>query len=143
MADLLAKASPYLLLLSATPHSGKTEPFLHLLRLLDEQAFHILSVARQAERQFPDAKAEHLLDLLDRLYAKEPGRKVIIFTEAYKKYLYALDLRLEAAERIGIENIKKRRIASIRQEKEKMQAEYAYKSKLCPVFKPVFLAFME
>ncbi len=63
--------------------------------------------------------------------------------QAYRKYLYALDLRLEAAERIGIENIKKRRIASIRQEKEKIQAEYAYKSKLCPVFKPVFLAFME
>lgn len=63
--------------------------------------------------------------------------------QIYRKYLYALDLRLEAAERIGIENIKKRRIESIRKEKEKIQAEYAYKSKLCPVFKPVFLAFME
>lgn len=36
---LLSKASPYLLLLTATPHNGKTEPFLRLLRLLDEQAF--------------------------------------------------------------------------------------------------------
>lgn len=36
---LLSKASPYLLLLTATPHNGKTEPFLRLVRLLDEQAF--------------------------------------------------------------------------------------------------------
>ncbi|OON96453.1 MAG: helicase [Candidatus Epulonipiscium fishelsonii] len=36
---LLSQASPYLLLLSATPHNGKTEPFLRLVRLLDEGAF--------------------------------------------------------------------------------------------------------
>ena len=36
---LLSQASPYLLLLSATPHTGKTEPFLRLVRLLDEEAF--------------------------------------------------------------------------------------------------------
>lgn len=36
---LLAQASPYLLLLTATPHNGKTEPFLRLVRLLDEDAF--------------------------------------------------------------------------------------------------------
>lgn len=36
---LLSQASPYLLLLSATPHNGKTEPFLRLVRLLDEAAF--------------------------------------------------------------------------------------------------------
>lgn len=39
MASMLAQASPYLLLLTATPHSGKTEPFMRLLRLLDEAAF--------------------------------------------------------------------------------------------------------
>ena len=36
---LLSQSSPYLLLLSATPHNGKTEPFLRLVRLLDEKAF--------------------------------------------------------------------------------------------------------
>ncbi len=36
---LLSQSSPYLLLLSATPHNGKTEPFLRLVRLLDEEAF--------------------------------------------------------------------------------------------------------
>lgn len=36
---MLSQASPHLLLLTATPHSGKTEPFLRLMRLLDEDAF--------------------------------------------------------------------------------------------------------
>lgn len=36
---LLSQASPYLLLLSATHHNGKTEPFLRIVRLLDEEAF--------------------------------------------------------------------------------------------------------
>lgn len=39
LGNLLSQASPYLLLLSATPHNGKTEPFLRLIRLLDEEAF--------------------------------------------------------------------------------------------------------
>lgn len=39
LGHLLSQASPYLLLLTATPHSGKTEPFLRLIRLLDEAAF--------------------------------------------------------------------------------------------------------
>ena len=39
LGHLLSQASPYLLLLSATPHNGKTEPFLRLVRLLDKEAF--------------------------------------------------------------------------------------------------------
>ena len=39
LGKLLARSSPYLLMLTATPHSGKTEPFLRLIRLLDEEAF--------------------------------------------------------------------------------------------------------
>jgi len=39
LGRLLAKASPYLLLLTATPHNGKSEPFLRLVRLLDRGAF--------------------------------------------------------------------------------------------------------
>ena len=39
LGHLLSQASPYLLLLSATPHNGKTEPFLRLVRLLDADAF--------------------------------------------------------------------------------------------------------
>jgi SNF2 family DNA or RNA helicase len=40
----LAEASPYLLLLSATPHQGKSDSFRRLVSLLDDQAFPDSSV---------------------------------------------------------------------------------------------------
>ncbi len=44
----LAEAAPYLLLLSATPHQGKTDAFYRLVSLLDAQAFpDINSVTRE------------------------------------------------------------------------------------------------
>ena len=44
----LAGAAPYLLLLSATPHQGKTDSFHRLLSLLDDQAFpDLASVTRE------------------------------------------------------------------------------------------------
>lgn len=39
LGEGLAQAAPYLLLLSATPHQGKTDAFRRLMALLDEQAF--------------------------------------------------------------------------------------------------------
>jgi superfamily II DNA or RNA helicase len=39
LGSALAEAAPYLLLLSATPHQGKTDHFLRLIQLLDREAF--------------------------------------------------------------------------------------------------------
>lgn len=39
MARMLAEAAPYLLMLSATPHQGKTDAFQRLMSLLDAEAF--------------------------------------------------------------------------------------------------------
>lgn len=39
LGRMLAEASPYLLLLSATPHQGKTDAFRRLMSLLDGEAF--------------------------------------------------------------------------------------------------------
>ena len=53
LGNLLAQASPYLLLLSATPHNGKTEPFLRLTRLLDADAFpNAKSIVREQVAPF-------------------------------------------------------------------------------------------
>ena len=38
----LAEASPYLLLLSATPHQGKTDQFMRLMQLLDREGAALL-----------------------------------------------------------------------------------------------------
>ncbi len=49
----LAEASPYLLLLSATPHQGKTDQFMRLMQLLDREAFpEEGSVNRERVRPF-------------------------------------------------------------------------------------------
>jgi SNF2 family DNA or RNA helicase len=63
--------------------------------------------------------------------------------EAYKKHRYALNLRIEAAERIGIENIRKHKLVQL--EKERMEAEHNYSigKMLCPDFRPVILVRME
>ncbi len=53
LGQLLSEASPYLLLLSATPHNGKTEPFLRLVRLLEKDAFpNADSVVREQVEPF-------------------------------------------------------------------------------------------
>ena len=65
------------------------------------------------------------------------------YEETFKKYMYALNLRIEAAERIGIENIKKHKLEQI--EKERIEAEQNYiKGKMiCPDFRPVMVVKME
>ncbi len=48
LGEGLAEAAPYLLLLTATPHQGKTEAFYRLVALLDKEAFpNIDSVKRE------------------------------------------------------------------------------------------------
>ena len=49
----LAAATPYLLLLTATPHQGKTDSFWRLLTLLDERAFpDHMAVRRERVREY-------------------------------------------------------------------------------------------
>ncbi|QXP86561.1 helicase-related protein [Methylococcus capsulatus] len=49
----LAEAAPYLLLLSATPHQGKTDQFMRLMQLLDREAFPSeASINRDRVRSF-------------------------------------------------------------------------------------------
>ena len=60
--------------------------------------------------------------------------------ESYRKYSYALDLRIEATRRIGIENIKKSRLNSLEKEKEEITLEYERNKSICPIFKPLFMS---
>jgi len=107
---------------------GRAMEILGVKQLSDEEFDRILSIAK-------DAAYHQFLEMKKRFDEENANQ--------YQKYLYALDLRLEAAGRIGIENIKRRRIEQLEKEKEEIQAEYAYKSKPCPTLKPIFIAFME
>lgn len=63
--------------------------------------------------------------------------------ESYRKYMYALGLRTEAAKRIGIENIRRHRLVQLMKEKTAMNQEYEAGKKLCPEFRPVMVLHME
>lgn len=63
--------------------------------------------------------------------------------ETYKKYLYALNLRIEAAQRVGIENIRKHKLISLNREKAEIESNYQVGKKICPDFRPVLIAYME
>ena len=54
--------------------------------------------------------------------------------ETYDKYMYAIKLRMEAAEHIGIENIRKARRKSLMAEKDKIEAEYQNGKQIFPEF---------
>lgn len=63
--------------------------------------------------------------------------------ESYNKYMYALRLRTEAAEQIGIENIKKSRLARFQREKESIEQNYRNGQKVYPDFRLVILVRLE
>jgi hypothetical protein len=63
--------------------------------------------------------------------------------ETHRKRMYALNLRIEAADRIGIENIRKHKLTRLYAEKEKAEHEYISGKAIFPEFKPVLVVRME
>jgi hypothetical protein len=63
--------------------------------------------------------------------------------ETYRKYLYALKLRLEAAEQIGIENIKRHKLAALSEEQLEIEASYRRGKIICPEFRLMLLVNLE
>ena len=63
--------------------------------------------------------------------------------ENHRKYGYALRLRFEAAEHIGIENIKQHKLKALTQEREEMETRYQLDKQLCPDFHLEMLVRME
>ena len=63
--------------------------------------------------------------------------------ESYNKYMYALRLREEAAGHIGIENIRRSRLAKLAREKASIEAEYKKGSQVYPDFRLMILVRLE
>ena len=63
--------------------------------------------------------------------------------EQYEKYKYALSLRRDAAEHIGIDNIRRSRIAKLNQEEREIEAEYKKGGTILPDFRLMMLIRLE
>ena len=63
--------------------------------------------------------------------------------ESYNKYMYALRLRTEAADQIGIDNIRKSRLARLQREKETIEETYRSGQKVCTDFRLLMLVRLE
>ena len=63
--------------------------------------------------------------------------------ETHRKYQYALKLRTEAAEHIGIENIRTHKLVSLGKEKAEMEQLYMNSKKICPEFTLMLLMHLE
>ena len=63
--------------------------------------------------------------------------------KSYNKYMYALKLRMDAAEHIGIENIRRSRVAKLQIEKASIEADYKKDSQVYPDFRIMILMRLE
>ena len=109
----LAEAAPYVLLLSATPHQGKTDAFHRLMNLLDDEAFPDMDsvsrervapyVIRTEKRKAIDADGKPLFKrsrkpgswedpvaMYRRLLAAEPDNSVVVVSVGFSGNLAAL-----------------------------------------------------
>lgn len=87
----------------------------------------------------PEKKQNYAYDAFSKMRAEYDRR----IDENHKKYDYALSLRLEAAGRIGIENIRTHKLMSLSQEKADMEMQYRKIKQICPDFYLELLAYME
>ena len=63
--------------------------------------------------------------------------------ESFKKYMYALELRQEAVEHIGIENIRRSRLQKLQKEKANIEAQHRKGSQVYPDFRLIMMARLE
>ena len=63
--------------------------------------------------------------------------------ESYNKYMYALQLRMEAAEHIGIDNIRRGRLAKLEKEKAIIEAEHKKGAQVYPNFRLMLAVRLE
>lgn len=61
----------------------------------------------------------------------------------YISYMYALELRQEAAEHIGIENIRRSRLQKLQKEKANIEAQHRKGSQVYPDFRLIMMARLE
>ena len=88
------------------------------------------------EQRAQEVATDAFLQMQDAYHQRHEQQK-----QKYKKQQRALTLRIEAAERIGIENIRISRIARLEAALKEATDDFERHQEICPTFSPV-VAFM-
>jgi hypothetical protein len=83
------------------------------------------------------------MDFAYETFVELKERQTKLNQESYNKYMYALKLRMDAAEHIGIENIRRSRLAKMQIEKASIEADYKKGSQVYPDFRLMILMRLE
>ena len=83
------------------------------------------------------------MDFAYETFVELKERQTKLNQESYNKYMYALELRMDAAEYIGIENIRRSRLAKLQLEKASIEADYKKGSQVYPDFSLMILVRLE
>lgn len=97
------------------------------------------NISREIQNKLRKMSQEYAYEAFLKLKAEIEKRN----EDAYRKYIYALELRIEASKRIGIENIRKHKLMSLNREREEIEYNYHKGRKLYPEFKPLLIAYLE
>jgi hypothetical protein len=75
-------------------------------------------------------------------FTKLKDETVARHAETHRKRMYAISVRMEAAQRIGIENIRNHKLTQLENERREAERQYEADKMLCPEFHPILFAFM-
>jgi len=90
---------------------------------------------QQLEKLSTEFAYDSFLDLKDQQLKRNK--------ESYDKYMYALKLRTEATEHVGIDNIRKSRLQRLEKEKETVEERYRKGQEVYPEFRLCLLVRLE
>jgi hypothetical protein len=97
------------------------------------------NISTEEYRVLEKLSADFALDTFVDLKEKQ----VQLNQERYNKYMYALNLRLEAVENIKIENIRKSRLAKLQKEEAVIEEQFNKGKLIYPEFRLVMLVRLE
>ena len=151
-----SEAAPYFLMLSATPHQGKTAAFLRLMSLIDKDEFPLVrrnlgaggdvsSVTReQVQPQVIRTEKRRAIDtdgkpVYKALVQEHQGR----IARGREKADYAFSARRKTVERIGLPQVRNYRLNLLSQEERSFQEQLDQKAHAYPEMVPLLVIRVE
>ena len=110
---------------------------------LDENSRLSISSAPDVDAETYSRLEKSCMDFAYDTFVELKEKQIQQNEESYKKYMYALQLRQEAAEHIGIDNIRRSRLLKLQKERASIEAQHKKGSQVYPDFRLIMMARLE